>query len=93
MKTTLTASFAALWLADTALTIKFVMEQGVEMEAHPVMRYVLSEWGYPEFVAVKLAVLLFWLMLANRVHWGIHAALNVMMIVIVCMGTIVAFNL
>lgn len=86
MKVVLTLTFGLLWFADTWLTVCGVVAVGTSYESNPIMRWVIIEWGLAEFYAVKMAVLMFWVLLAERAHWGIHVALNVIMIPVVYMG-------
>lgn len=90
MKLPLTLAFSYLWTLDTVLTLQFVEQGGTEMEANPLLRSLMENYGMGTFIAVKLLLLLVWILLHKRVHWGIHAALNAIMIPVVCMGYIVA---
>jgi hypothetical protein len=89
-KALLTLAFGCLWIADACVTGVFVKKHGLEMEANPIMRWVLEQWGFGGMMMVKFVVLSFWIALHQRAHWGIHVALNVLMATVVCMGIIVA---
>lgn len=89
-KELLTLAFSGLWIADAIATAAFVNKHGLEMEANPIVRWVMEQWSVGGLFMMKFVVLAFWIAVANRAHWGIHAALNVIMAIVVCMGIIVA---
>ena len=85
--------FSLLWLADTMFTIVFVGKLGYQMEANPMMRWVLMYLGYVAFVWVKFLTWAFWIYMQRhlRTLWA-HAVLVVMMIPIVFRGAQMAFG-
>lgn len=85
-KFVLSCAFTALWLIDTATTSLFVSVLGPDSEANPVMRSLIEQAGIGGFIAVKMAVLLFWLSINRHAHWVIHAALVAIMIPVAVMG-------
>lgn len=91
-KTLLTLTFGCLWIADAIATAAFVNKHGLEMEANPVVRWVMEQWSVGGLFMFKFVVLAFWISVAQKAHWGIHAALNVIMAIVVCMGVVVASN-
>lgn len=60
MKTFLLLAFAIMWIADTLFTTHFVLNHGVELEANPVMHYVIKEYGLLVFMFLKATVLGAW---------------------------------
>lgn len=91
-KELLTLAFSGLWIADAIVTAAFVNKHGLEMEANPVVRWVMEQWSVGGLFMFKFVVLAFWISVAQKAHWGIHAALNVIMAIVVCMGVVVASN-
>lgn len=87
------SSFIALWLADIALTLMFVKQYGVDMEANPLMHRVLVEGGSIGFIAVKTAVLLPLVPLHKHISKWIYAGLVLVMIPVIIMNTQVVFGL
>lgn len=92
-KPALTLAFGSLWIADMALTAEFVQEQGIQMEANPIVAWVIVTYGITAFIWVKLVILAVWLLLHKRVHVGIHAALVVIMLPVVYMGFVIATSI
>lgn len=89
-KLLLTLSFGILHMADAIVTGAFVNKHGLEMEANPLMYYIIANYGFGGMFIFKFATLALWIMVAQKAHWGIHAALNVIMLIVVCMGIVVA---
>jgi hypothetical protein len=89
-KELLTLTFSMLWVADAITTAAFVNKHGLEMEANPIVRWVMEQWSVGGLFMFKFVVLAFWISVAQKAHWGIHVALNVIMAVVVYMGIIVA---
>lgn len=75
-----------LWTADTIATALFVSAGGIHLEANPIIRWVIENTGIAGFIFVKLLVLVFWLTLANRIRWQVHAALSGILFTVACMG-------
>ncbi len=82
-----------LWVSDTIATCVFVSVGGVELEANPIMHWLIAEHGLYAFILTKLIILALWLSLANKIHWVIHAALGVILFPIVCMGILLITSL
>lgn len=89
-KALLTLSFLFLWGMDAIVTSHFIAKHGIEMEANPIVRAIIEQWGMNGMYVFKWAVALLWAPLHQKAHWGIHVALNVIMLIVVCMGIIVA---
>lgn len=89
-KTLLTLTFGCLHVADAIVTSVFVNKHGLEMEANPLMHYIIENYGFGGMFMFKFVTLALWISVAQKAHWGIHAALNVIMAIVVCMGIIVA---
>lgn len=92
MKPKLIKAFTSLWLADTAATALFVYKYGVEMEANPIMAWVLENTGYTGFILWKLITLAFWLLLSKRINIIIHWSLCIIMVPVVIAGVQVALS-
>lgn len=93
MKGLLTLAFATLWIADTAFTTEFVQEQGLQMEANPIMAWVIAMYGISTFTVVKLVILAVWVMLQKKAHIALHVGLVVIMLPVVYAGFIVASSI
>lgn len=89
-KSVLTLAFAVLWIADAALTAEFVQEQGLQMEANPIVAWVITTYGITAFIWVKMVILAAWVLLQKHAHIAIHVVLVVIMLPVVYMGWIVA---
>lgn len=89
-KVVLTLAFGTLWLLDTAFTAEFVQEQGLQMEANPLVAWVIATYGIPAFVAWKLAVLVVWFLLYKKTHIAIHVGLIMIMLPVVYLGFLAA---
>lgn len=61
---------------------------GSELEANPVMRYVIEHCGLIGFAFVKLFLLSLWLHIANNANIWIHIVLNLIMVYVVTLGTL-----
>lgn len=91
-KTACAAAFSVLWMADTVCTSVFVAKYGVEMEANPVMRWLIATHGILSFIGVKLFLLAFILALKQHVKTWVYAALAVLLLPVSIAGAIVAFT-
>jgi hypothetical protein len=89
-KLLLTLTFGILHVADAVVTGAFVNKHGLDMEANPLMHYIIANYGFGGMFMFKFVTLALWVCVAQKAHWGIHAALNVIMFIVVCMGIIVA---
>lgn len=89
----LTVLFTLLWTCDTIFTIIFTYHGGLDLEANPLMRQLIMEYGYVGFVAIKLATLTLWLIFASRAKIWVHVLLNVIMVCPVILGGIMAWNI
>jgi hypothetical protein len=71
--------FAALWSLDAILSSIMVTRYGTDMEANPVMLFVMVEAGLLGFLAIKAAILCVWLYLAPYVRpwllWAVTVAM------------------
>lgn len=85
--------FTVLWVLDTVFTIIFTMLGGLELEANPLLQYVITYTGYQGFVFVKLIPLVLWLMFAYHARLWIHVMLNAIMVTPVLWGGIMAWGL
>lgn len=65
--------FTLVWLMDFVLTVAFTIKLGVDMEANPVVKWVIMELGYLGFALFKLITWLAWKRLYEEAHWIITA--------------------
>lgn len=86
------STFLVLWAIDTAATCRFVSVLGPDMEANPLIKWLIVNFGLWAFVYVKYAIACFWWYLHDRVHVSIHVALNLIMIPVAALGMIVAVS-
>lgn len=82
----LMAAFCALKVMDVASTVYFVDNLGVDMEANPVMHWLISNWGLGWFVGVQAIVVAFWLSIGRLAKTWIHWALVLIHVPVVWMG-------
>ena len=90
-KQKLTVAFAALWIGDIVTTIAFTAKHGLDMEANPLMRWVLTELGNGGFVVIKLVPLILWFALAGRMATWLHVSAVALMLPIVIVNSLVAW--
>ena len=82
-----------LWLVDTIATTLFVSAGGTELEANPLMRYVIERWGLLSFVILKLAILVYWQVLSDRIPTMMHVVLSLFLLPVACLGIATLFLL
>ena len=92
-KNWLLALFVVLWITDTLLTMKFVKLHGVEMEANPVPRYMMQNFGLLGFGVFKVAMITPLLAIRKHVYNWLYAILILIMVPVVYAGVVVAFDL
>lgn len=78
-------AFASLWACDTALTLIFTSAGGTELEANPVMRYML-DIGPLTFVSVKWTLALPYMLLWKRNPLWLHSTVVAIMLYAVILG-------
>lgn len=84
--------FLLLWGLDGALTIRFVSMYGLEAEANPFVRYVMSNWGEDGLLWVKSLTGTLWALLHQRAKVWVHVATIIVMVPVVALGFLVAFS-
>lgn len=89
-KYVLTLAFGTLWMLDTLFTAEFVREQGLQMEANPIVAWVIATYGINTFIVWKLVVLAVWFLLFNKVSIWVHIVLTALMLPVVYMGFLAA---
>lgn len=84
--------FCILWSADTLFTVIFVGRYGVEMEANPLMKWVMVEFGVLSFTLLKLFIMYAWswIYMYARVlyHWIIIIPTGIAAV----LGGLIVFN-
>lgn len=74
------------WLVDTISTVLFVTAGGTELEANPLMRWLMEQWGIGAFVALKLAILTYWQVLSDRIPTVTHVFLSAVLFYVACLN-------
>ena len=87
--------FVMAWLIDTVATTIFVSVGGVELEANPVMNWLIRTHGVDTFIYTKLIILIVWnlLQFSNKFKWQYNMILCAILIPVAIMGIIVAVNI
>lgn len=90
IKDVLTLAFAVLWIADAAFTAEFVQEQGLHMEANPIVAWVIATYSITTFIWIKVVLLAAWFLLQKHIHTTVHVVLIAILLPVVYMGFAVA---
>jgi arginine exporter protein ArgO len=100
IKKNLFITFTLLWIIDALLTVSFITQFGVEMEANPLIRWIISHFGFAGLWIVKITTWYFWFktnQLYQKKHnkeasYLIDAFLVCIMLAVVVPGAVVAFG-
>lgn len=84
--------FFACWIIDTAATVSFVQQFGVEAELNPMLRSLIITYGLAGFVLVKSIIPVFWIPLYRHAHVTVNAGLAAIMLPIAYMGMQMAWG-